>query len=194
MLSKIFYFILVLVVFDLVYLNYLFFSLPKPKSYDDSALVNKLSSLESQISNLSTISPTVPIPTIPLAPKAKSKHVSYLPINGNFSQLSYDWINVPTSQFYFDTADYVGLKDIRFEANFKLFNGNGLAFVRLFDSTHGTPLPGSQIQSSSQQDTIMTSSPVTFLSGRNLIKVQIKSLTADTTVFNSARLIITSEY
>lgn len=124
----------------------------------------------------------------------KINHVNYLPINGSLSQVAYDWVSVSGSQFYFNKANYVGLKEVKFESNMKLLNGNGMAFVRLFDVTHGVAVTKSQVQTAYQIDTVVISEPINFMDGNNLIEVQIKSLTADSTVFNSGRLVINSEY
>lgn len=196
-----------LIILNLLLLNYQLFkptnspvqiSAPSPQPTPDLSTIQKIQTklvkLEEKLNNISSPSPIQIPPNTPAAISKKTKHISYLPITGNFSLLSYTWANVPTSQFYFDTADYPGLKGIVFEANLKLLNGNGLAKAQLYDITHSVALPGSQVQTASQQDQIIASSPVTFLSGKNLIQVQIQSLTADTTVFNSGRLIITSEY
>jgi hypothetical protein len=195
------YFFISLVIIDLIIINYFLFTNRSPQNPaspspapDLSVLTDRVSRLESTVISLQS---ATPVPTLSAARAplpTGAKHVTYLPINGQFNQLSYDWVDVPTSSFYFDTKDYPGLVSVTFEANIKLFNGNGFAFARLYDVTHSAPIPGSQVQTGSQLDTIVTSNPLTFLDGRNLIKVQIKSLTADTTYFNSARLIITSKF
>lgn len=206
---KLFYFLLITSLADLIFLNYTFFSKnnppflqgESPRSSGEAGVSSALPSLAAQVSQLESavtaLQSATPVPTFPASKNSLptvARHVSYLPINGSFSQLSYDWVNVPTSDFYFDTGDYPGLISVNFEANMKLFNGNGLAFARLYDATNFAPIPGSQVQTGSQLDSIITSAPLTFLAGHNLIKVQAKSLTADTTYFNSGRLIITSKY
>jgi len=90
-------------------------------------------------------------------------------------------------------GDYPGLKEIYFEANLKLFNGNGIAYARLYDSTHGIGVQGSEVQTSSQANTVVESGKLSFWGGKNLIKVQSRSLTADTAVYNSGRLRIVME-
>ena len=198
---KIVYFFISLAIIDLIILNYFVF-INKPVSQipsaqptpDQSALTTRISNLESAVTALRSVTPIPTVSAIKTQSPSAVRHISYLPINGSYNQLSYDWVNVPGSEFYFDTVDYPGLISVVFEANIKLFNGNGLAFAQLYDSTHAAPIPGGQVQTKSQVDTIVTSSPLTFLPGRNLIKVQIKSLTADTAYFNSGRLIITSRY
>jgi hypothetical protein len=165
---------------------------------DEEVLNKRITDLETEVADLKLASNSSKTETkevsIASTVNTKSRHVSYVPISGGFSQIAYDWTDVPASQFYFEKSDYPGLKEIKLESNMKLFNGNGKAFVRLFDVTHGVALSGSQVETSSQSDTVVTSEAINFMNGKSLIKVQIKSLTADTTVFNSGRLVITSEY
>jgi len=124
----------------------------------------------------------------------KSTQVTYIPVPGNGSQLSYDWYTLTTTDFYFDTNDFPGLRAIYFEANIRLLNGNGTVFVRLFDTTHNFIVQNSQIQTNNQISTAVISPPLTFHPGRSLVKVQVKSLTADTAIFDSGRLKLVSEY
>lgn len=162
---------------------------------DIDDLKNRISEIENQEKKKEeiTVVPTE-TKTVIQTTTAKTRHVSYVNVSGGFGQVAYEWTDVPASEFYFDKADYPGLKEIKLESNMKLFNGNGMGYVRLFDVTHGVALNGSQVETSSQSDTVVTSGAITFLSGKSLVKVQIKSLTADTTIFNSGRLVVVSEY
>lgn len=127
------------------------------------------------------------------APKTKVRTTSYVTIPGSGNTTNTDWTNVTGSEFYFNPADYPGLVSVYFEANMKLFNGSGLAYVRLFDVTHGIGVQGSEVNTNSGTDTVVESGQISFWAGRNLIRVQIKSQTAEQTVFNSGRLRITTE-
>ena len=168
---------------------------------EESGVEDRVSDLENKIKEIieekevkEEISVTsMPIRTVTQA-VTKTRHVSYMNISGGFGQVAYEWTDVPASEFYFDKSEYPGLKEIKFESNMKLFNGNGMGYVRLFDVTHGVALSGSQVETKNQNDTVIISEAVNFMSGKNLIRVQVKSLTADTTVFNSGRLMIVSEY
>lgn len=117
---------------------------------------------------------------------------SYIPVPGSGSLLAYQWTKLAGTEFYFNPADFPNLSKAYFEANMKLLNGNGLAFLRLFDLTAGIEIWGSEIQTASQADTVVVSDPLHFRLGNHLICVQAKSLTADTTVFTSGRLKIIS--
>ena len=157
----------------------------------------RLAILESKIGDDQGVA-TPPAPTkkilYPLvSPKPKVRTSSYLTVPGSGSSSKNDWESLSGTEFYFDTGDYPGLADVYFEVNIKLYNGNGMAYVRLYDSTHGVGVQGGEVQTKLQANSVVTSGRVTFWGGRNLIKVQAKSLTADTPVFNSGRLKIITE-
>lgn len=200
--------LLLVVIIDLGIVNYFVFfnksNLDDDKVVEDnSALITKIEELENRFDEIENqeeevveveVTPTEVEKVVINQIVNKSKHVNYVNITGNFSQVAYDWTDVPVSEFYFNKADYVGLTEVKFESNMKLLNGNGMAFVRLFDVTHGVAVTKSQVQTAYQNDTVVISEPINFMDGNNLIRVQIKSLTADSTVFNSGRLVISSEY
>ena len=74
-----------------------------------------------------------------------------------------------------------------------LVNGNGVAYVRLFDITNAIGVVGSENDTTSQINVWTKSQRVYFWAGRNYIRVQAKSLTADTAVYNFGRLRIVTE-
>jgi hypothetical protein len=133
----------------------------------------------------------VPTATIIKAEKTainKIKTTQYIPIPGNGSTLENKWTDLPGTEFYISTDDYPNLNGAYFEANMRLLNGNGLAYLRLFDVTAGIEVWGSEISTGSQNFTSVSSGKMTFRTGNHLYRVQAKSLTADTTVFNSGRI------
>jgi len=142
---------------------------------------------------LSGVTPTVtpkeekktqtPVPT-----RTKVKNVSYVPIPGSGNTLNTSWTTIAGTDFYLSKGDYPGLTGIYFEANMKLVNGNGIAYLRVYDMTHSIAVNGSEIQSSSQTSTFVTSGAISLWDGYNHYVIQARSLTADTTVFESGRL------
>lgn len=162
--------------------------------------INQLKDTLAQLQNAPAPTPldvcpaTAGVPTVAsgLSNGAKTKTTTYMPVPGSGSVLSYDWVNLSGTEFYFNPADFPGLLEVHFEANMRLFNGNGLAFLRLFDVTNGIEVWGSEVQTGNQASTVIISDKVQFRSGNNLIRVQAKSLTADTTIFTSGRLKITA--
>jgi hypothetical protein len=147
------------------------------------------------LDKVSTLSAGVKTTNVYITPKPSSKttQVSYLPIVGNGSTLETDWVNVYGTDFYFDKKDFPGFKKAYFEANLKLFNGNGKAYARLYDVTHGVGVQGSGVETKSQLPELVVSGEVSLWEGKNLYRVQIKSLTADTAIYETGRLKIYTE-
>ncbi|OGM26104.1 hypothetical protein A2627_03625 [Candidatus Woesebacteria bacterium RIFCSPHIGHO2_01_FULL_39_28] len=165
------------------------------KKYIDEKLSQQLNMVNTQL-RVSLRPSETPRPTLKpttVLPQKKVRSVSYMAIPGSGSTLNNDWTSVSGSDFYFDISDYPGLKEVYFEVNIKLLNGNGAAFVRLYDATHGIAISESVLTTSSQTTSNLSSSLLNFWSGRNLIRIQVKSLTADTAVFESGRLRIVTE-
>lgn len=149
--------------------------------------------------NYNEISPS-PIPTakpesIPPAATTKPKvqSTSYLPIPGSGNTLNNQWTDLEGTDFYLSTSDYPGLESVYFEANIKLQNGNGEAYVRIYDVTNLRGVDGSNLKTSSQTSVFVSNGPISLWSGYNHYKVQIKSLTADTAYFESGRIKIITE-
>ncbi len=133
-------------------------------------------------------------PITALAPKpTKVRATTYLPLPGSGNTTANDWTNLAGTDFYFNPGDYQGLVELYLEASIHLTNGNGVAYFRLYDATHGIAVQGGDIQTSNQTSTAIVSGKVSFWAGKNLIRVQAKSLTADTAVFDSGRLRIVTE-
>ena len=140
------------------------------------------------------ISPIVTIPTsTPTAATIKKiipkkRSIQYIPIPGSGNTLENKWVDLAGTEFYISTDDYPNLIEAYFEANMRLINGNGLAYLRLFDITAGVEVWGSEISTNSQNFTSVSSGKLTIRNGTHLYRVQAKSLTADTTVFNSGKI------
>lgn len=189
----------VLVILDLVALNFfVVYLVRKPQPIPTTQVITQ------QIITQTTPVPTpkyIPVPTptpvvvykTTTAPKTKVRSVYYVSIPGSGSTQAQTWQDVAGSEFYFDTADYPGLVEVYFEANMYLFNGSGQAYAQLLDVTHGIGVQGSDVKTNVATSTPIVSGKVSFWAGKNLIRVQIKSLTSETTVFTSGRLRIVTE-
>ena len=125
--------------------------------------------------------------------RAKVRSVSYFPLPGNGNTTNTDWTTLIGTDFYITKNDYPGIIGVYFEANIKLVNGNGNAYFRLFDVTHGVGITASEINTMSQSSTFVSSNVISLWEGNNHYVVQAKSLTADTAVFESGRLKIFTE-
>ncbi len=186
-------FLIILIVSDILALNYFVFF---KKNTPSSPIINKCDCpppicdcvIPTGISTTTISTEKVIVPVT-----KKSKTVNYIPISGTGSTTENKWVDIAGTDFYFNPADYTGLKESYFEANIKLFNGNGAVFTRLFDVTAGVEVWGSEIQSSSQTAVSVTSPKLTLRDGNHLYRVQIKSLTADTAIYNSGRVKLVQE-
>lgn len=134
-----------------------------------------------------------PVPTQKIYAKSKTRREQVLTIPGEGSVSIMDWIDITATNFYFDTKDYPGLTEVYFEAKMKLLNGNGYGYVRLYDVTNGIAVNGSENNTNGQTEVWTKSQKVYFWAGKNLIRVQAKSLTADTVVYTQGRLRIVTE-
>lgn len=137
--------------------------------------------------------PVTPKTIVKQPVRQKVRSVAYVTIPGSGSTMNNDWVDLAGTDFYFDPADYPGLVEVYFEAGMRLFNGNGMAYVRLADTAHGIGVQGSDVQTNNQASSVVVSGKVSFWAGKNLIRVQAKSLTADTAIYDSGRLRIVTE-
>lgn len=156
----------------------------------DDLITQKINNLPTPEIN-QAISPTPIITKKTVVPKTKS--TQYIPIPGSGTTLENKWVDLLGTEFYISTNDYPNLIGAYFEANIKLLNGNGLAYLRLFDITAGIEVWGSEISTNSQSFTSVSSEKLTIRPGNHLYRVQAKSLTADTTIYNSGKIKIILE-
>ena len=75
------------------------------------------------------------------------------------------------------------------EASLKVAHANGTAFARLFDVTHGIGVSGSEISTTNNAvPKLATSGNLNLWAGRNLYRVQIKSLNSFEITFSEGRI------
>lgn len=122
-----------------------------------------------------------------------SRSTTIVPIPGSGSTGENGWKDLTGTEFNLNTTDYPNLKEAYLEVNMRLFNGNGSGFVRLFDVTAGIEVWGSEVKTNSQNFTVVTSDKLILRPGNHLYRIQAKSLTADTAVYNSGRIKIVTE-
>jgi len=120
--------------------------------------------------------------------KTSQPQVVYIPLGGGGSTVSTDWTDVGNAEVYFDLNDYPNLSEVRFEGFIKVLHGNGKAYARLYDVTHGIGVQGSNIETTGENFTMVGSDPLAFWRGKNLYRVQIKSLNGYEAFFDSGRI------
>ena len=172
--------------------------------YIDQCGVECQKAIKAEVATLASGAQDLPSPTSTPKPvaqaaggqtsvKKKVRREEMMTVPGSGSTMSNDWVDLAETGFYFDTRDYPGLTEVYFEANMSLVNGNGVAYVRLFDITNAIGGVGSENDTTSQINVWTKSQRVYFWAGRNYIRVQAKALTAHTAVDNFGRLRIGTE-
>ncbi|MEK7525888.1 MAG: hypothetical protein AAB546_00215 [Patescibacteria group bacterium] len=139
--------------------------------------------------------------TTPLAPVATAKpstsvsttsgsKTSYIPMGSVWSTQSTDWVDVEDSDVYIDLAnDFSSTAYVTLETNLKVANANGQAFVRLKDVTSGIIVNGSELSTTNNADYTRVSSPkLNLWSGKNLYRIQIKSLNSSLVTYSGGKL------
>lgn len=128
--------------------------------------------------------------SVPNYTGSSEKKISYIPITGPITSTSTSWVDVAGSDVYIDlNSDYGKNASVSWEVFLKVAHGNGTAYARLFDVTHGIAVSGSELSVSDMAtSTQLSSGNLGFWAGRNLYRVQIKSLNSFEITFASGRI------
>lgn len=103
---------------------------------------------------------------------------AYIQISGSGSTQKTEWTDILGSDFSFDiNKDFDKGAKFAWEGFLRVTDANGTAFARIFDVTHGIGVDGSEISVAKQSEyTRANSTNLNFWAGRNVYRVQIKSL------------------
>ena len=128
----------------------------------------------------------------PLSKQLKTQ-VSYIPLSGPITTTSSSWYDAPGTDFYLDLEKDYNLNALSsWEAYLKVAHSNGTAYARLYDVTHGIAVNGSEINLSNNSSlTQISSGNLSLWAGRNLYRVQLKSLNTFEITFGSGKVKIT---
>ncbi len=116
--------------------------------------------------------------------------VSYIPLDGTFSTTATDWVDAKGVEVSFDLAkDYAPGAKVSWEASLRVANANGTAYARIFDVTHGISVAGSEIFVSNTADyQRISSGNLNLWAGRNVYRVQTKSLNSLNVDYTSGKI------
>jgi hypothetical protein len=118
-----------------------------------------------------------------------TKKTAYIPLSGPITTTSTGWVDAAGTDIYIDLAnDYGKSAYVTWEAFLSIANGNGQTFARLYDATHGIAVNGSEISVTSGTSTQVGSGALSLWAGRNLYRVQLKSLNSFVATFASGRI------
>lgn len=154
----------------------------------DKAVSASLSTVSGETKEI--IKETVKTVTITPAPVVAKDQVVYLPIAGPLSSTSTSWYDLGGTEFYLDYGrDYGEEAYANWDASLSVANGNGTTYARLYDVTNKIAVNGSEVSVSSSSDLSQVSSgKLYFWQGRNLYRVQIKSLNGYEATFGGGRI------
>lgn len=121
---------------------------------------------------------------------SNSKNISYISLGETYSTTSTDWVDVPGSGVYIDLeADYGKSAKVSWGAYLKVAHANGKAFARLYDDTNKIAVNFSEIETENNSDyKLVDSRNLSLWKGKNLYKVQIKSLNSFEVSYTSGKL------
>ena len=150
------------------------------------------SQIESAVSKaVATISATTKtaVQNQPVPPASKNKQTTYISLSGPITTTATGWVDAAGTDVYIDLVNDYG-KDtwVSWEAFLSVANGNGTAFARLYDVTHSIAVNGSEISTTKGDSTQVSSGNLNLWSGRNLYRVQLKSLNSFVVTFGSGRI------
>jgi len=149
-------------------------------------LINqKVSEAMATISGQETIRETT---IIEKTPTSSQPQVIYIPLGGGGSTASKEWTDVGNAEVYFDIGDYPNIDRAYFEGFIKVQHGNGKVFTRLYDVTHSIGVQGSDIYTGSESYSLVESGSLNFWQGKNLYRIQIKSLNGYEASVDSGRI------
>lgn len=168
-------------------------SLPSPTSAADicglvcqETIAQKISEAIATISGKETVKETTIVKET--TQQVSQSQIIYIPLGGGGSTTSQDWADVANAEVWLDVADYTNIDKIYFEGFIKVKHGNGKVYARLYDVTHSIAVQGSEIETTSENYTLVESGSLNLWRGKNLYRVQIKSLTGYEAFFDSGRI------
>lgn len=142
--------------------------------------------LNGVVATLSATKSTVYLPSS----TQKDTQTTYVALGSTFKSMSTSWVDVPDSSAYIDVeSDYGKDAYIEWEASLSVAYGNGQAFAHLWDDTNKIAVVGSEVSTTGNSTPQLSRSARLYLwRGRNLYKVQIKSLNGFEVTYASGRM------
>ncbi|OGM26247.1 hypothetical protein A2962_04395 [Candidatus Woesebacteria bacterium RIFCSPLOWO2_01_FULL_39_61] len=119
-----------------------------------------------------------------------SPKTAYISMGTTHTTTSTDWVTIEDTAVYIDLEnDYGKAAKVSWEASLKVANANGKAFARLWDDTNKIAVDFSELTTTNNADYKQVSSGyVPFWRGRNLYKVQIKSLNSFVITYSGGKV------
>jgi hypothetical protein len=130
---------------------------------------------------------SIPVPT--QAPVVQ-KSTSFIPLDGTKTTTSTDWETIEDSAVWIDLInDYGSGATVTWSASLKVAHGNGQAYARIWDDTNKIAVGGSELLTTNNVSfETKESGGLPLWAGRNLYKVQIKSLNGFEVTYSGGKM------
>lgn len=149
-------------------------------------IAQKISEAMATISGKETVKETTVVKET--TQQVSQPQIIYVPLGGGGSTTNQNWADIANAEVWLNIGDYTNVDKIYFEGFIKVKHGVGKAYARLYDVTHGIGVQGSEIETTSENYTLVESGSLSLWQGKNLYRVQIKSLTGYEAYFDSGRI------
>jgi hypothetical protein len=128
---------------------------------------------------------SVPIPTA--VPKSQ---IVFIPLTATFTTTNMTWTDVPGTDIYINLVSEYGVgARAWWDAFLTVADANGTVYARLYDVTHSIGVSGSDVMLENiGTSTQVSSGQLGFWAGRNLYRVQIRSLNSFIVSFTNGRI------
>lgn len=140
------------------------------------SIEDQLSSLSERVKKLEDKPQTVVQKVSQPASSASKKPPLYIPFGGGATATSLDWTTSDVVEVTIDPADYNGYSSMQLEASIKVLSGNGQAFVRLFNNNEKLAILSSEVSTTSENYTWITSDGFKLPTGKKTYRFQLKTL------------------
>lgn len=191
------------VVFNLIFLDYKFFSQKEevnlgeketvatsPAKIVDSCHPLSCPELIRQATASLKLQATQGIPVVEKTTSGAKEFSIHL---GSGSSTTDQWADIPGAEAYIDSTRYGRIKDVFFEASLYTPTGNQTAYVRLYNVTDKNVVWPSELSIEGGQPKLLVSPSMTLPSGNKLYRVQMKTQLKSLTNLVQARVRIITE-
>ncbi len=144
----------------------------------------RLQALESAVAKLQAQQPGNSTQTVTSTGKQTPV---YIPLGWSAGATTLDWSSVSSQKIDIDPADYPGYTSMQFEANLRVYQGNGTAFARI-TSTDGFVPGSSQVSNNTEGYAWVSSNTFTLPSGKKTYQLQLKTSTGYSSDIQNARI------
>lgn len=108
-------------------------------------------------------------------PTSGQQKIIYVPLASDGTTVLTSWTDIIPSEFYFDLANYPGIKEIHFETYLQAVNGSAKVYARLYDATNKRGVDYSDLSTANGVFSRLESSAITIWRGNNKYTVQLRS-------------------